>query len=98
MPAGVAPGEALRASFWQSRRAPPRFDEPIGDDGWWFDELAEQPGPPIGGMQSESLPWSVTLLRWVPNGFLQVSALAHPRVRTALLPRLRRLHAGLAPR
>ena len=93
VPAGVTPGEALRASFWQPRRAPPRFDEPLGDDGWWFDDLYEQPGQPL-----EGLPWSITLLRWAPNGYLQVSANAHPRERAALLPRLRRLQAGLAPR
>lgn len=91
--AGVTPGEALRAIFWHPRRAPPRFDEPIGDDGWWFDELYEQPGVPLEGQ-----PWSITLLRHAPNGYLQINANAHPRDRTALLPRLRRLHAGLAPR
>ncbi len=93
VPAGLTPGEALRASFWQPRRDPPRFDEPIGDDGWWFDELDGQPGLP-----PEGLPWSITLLRWAPNGYLQVRADAHPRVRATLLPRLRRLQAGLAPR
>ena len=93
VPPGSTPGEALRASFWQPRRAAPRFDEPIGDDGWWFDELYERPGEPLEGQ-----PWSITLLRYAPNGYLQVRANAHPRGRAALLPRLRRLHAGLAPR
>ena len=93
VPAGLTPGQALRASFPQARRAPPRFDEPLGEDGWWFDDLYEQPGLELAG-----LPWSITLLRHVPNGYLQVSVQAHPRVRTVLLPRLRRLLAGLAPR
>lgn len=93
VPPGATPGEALRAAFWQSRRAPPRFDEPLGADGWWFDDLYEQPGVPPTG-----LPWTITLLRHAPNGYLQVTTNAHPRDRAALLPRLRRLHAGLAPR
>lgn len=93
MPVGLTPGEALRAAFPQPRRAPPRFDEPLGEDGWWFDELYERPGLPL-----EGLPWSITLLRYAPNGYLHVSVQAHPRDRTVLLPRLRRLQAGLAPR
>lgn len=93
VPVGLTPGEALRASFPQPRRAPPRFDEPLEGDGWWFDDLYEQPGFPL-----EGLPWSITMLRYAPNGYLQVSVQAHPRDRTMLLPRLRRLQAGLAPR
>ncbi len=93
VPANVTAAEALRASFPRPRGAPPRFDEAIGDDGWWFDELYEQPGVPL-----EGLPWSITLLRYAPNGYLQISANAHPRDRAGLLPRLRRLQAGLTPR
>ena len=93
VPVGLTPGEALRAFFPQPRRAPPRFDEPLGEDGWWFDDLYEQPGLPL-----EGLPWSITLLRYAPDGYLQVSVQAHPRDRTVLLPRLRRLQAGLVPR
>ena len=93
VPVGFTRGEALRAAFPQHRRAPPRFDERLGDDGWWFDDLYEQPGMPL-----EGLPWSITLLRYAPNGYLEVTAQAHPRHRVALLPRLRRLQAGLAPR
>ena len=93
VPVGFTAGEALRAAFPQPRRAPPRFDEPLGEDGWWFDDLYEQPGLPLGG-----LPWSITLLRYALNGYLEVSAQAHPRHRAVLLPRLRRLQTGLAPR
>ena len=93
VPAGVSAGEALRASFPQARRAPPRFDEPLGEDGWWFDELYEPPGVPL-----EGLPWTITLLRWAPNGHLRVSVSAHPRDGARLLPRLRRLQAGLVAR
>lgn len=98
VPAGLTPGQALRASFPQLHPDPSRFDEPLGEDGWWFDELFMPRGLPGGDVQLEGLPWSITLLRWAPNGHLRVSVSAHPRVRATLLPRLLRLHAGLAPR
>lgn len=93
VPPGTTPGEAVRMAYTIPHSAPPRFDEPIGVDGWWFDELYTQ-----SGVVSDGLPWTIRLLRYAPNGYLEITALAHPRDRAALLPRLRRLHAGLAPR
>ena len=62
------------------------------------DRDARTPAVTASAACPELIPWTVTMLHHAPNGYLQISARAHPRDRDVLLPLLRCLYAGVAAR